>query len=95
MFAKIDRSLSRDTMSLASAAVAQPARGIVGIATDGGRQELGLDDLGEALVVLHELGGRETGREHAVRELIPRDDLGELGQEGGAGASSIPTQGAI
>ena len=59
---------------------------VIRITAGWGRQRLWLNDLSQAGVVLHELCGGESCGEHPLREFIPRDDLGELGQESGAGA---------
>ena len=59
---------------------------VIRITAGWGRQRLWLDDLRQAGVVLHELCGGQSCGEHPLREFIPRDDLGELGQEGGASA---------
>ncbi|HEY2035907.1 MAG TPA: hypothetical protein VGG96_02760 [Steroidobacteraceae bacterium] len=44
------------------------------------------DDLGQALIVLDELGGGKPRGTHPLGELVAGDDLGELGDEGQARA---------
>jgi integrase/recombinase XerD len=62
---------------------------IVWIAAHRRVKGLGFDDLSQALVVLHELSGGEARGEHPVSKLVASDDLGELGQESGAGTNPL------
>lgn len=54
---------------------------VIGIAAGGLRQRLRLDEVSEPTVILDVLGGGQAGELDAVRELIARNDLGELGQQ--------------
>lgn len=48
---------------------------IIGIATGRFRQGLRINNVGEALVILHERNGGKTCGTHLVREFIARDDF--------------------
>jgi hypothetical protein len=73
---------------------------IIGIAAGRCRQRLRLDEVSQSPVILDVLGRGEAGKVDAMRELVARDDLGELGQEDearvkreGASARSISRRG--
>ena len=85
------RGEDRDAVKLVIEQVAIAGGDEVGLSGSSSRSRLagagsGCGSTGQAGVVLHELCGGESRGEHSLREFIPRDDLGELGQEGGAGA---------
>lgn len=58
---------------------------IIGIAA-GRRRQRWLHEVRQAAIILDQIGRREAGELHPMRELVAGDDLGELGQEDQAGA---------